>query len=134
MKSDTKKLLIQVVSVLLFSIIVMNFLRPKGGGSNEGIIFIRFIIRYLLICISGLFISDVIIFKMRRPKFVASILSLFAYFGGIFLGSILGILFASLIHPFIGIYAYHLEEMSPFVTSVICMVLSYHFVYNRVRW
>jgi hypothetical protein len=39
MKSDTKKILIQVVSVLLFSIIVMNFLRPKGGGASEGVIF-----------------------------------------------------------------------------------------------
>jgi hypothetical protein len=132
MKSDTKKLLIQVISVLLFSIIVMYFLPPKGGG-NMGEIFFHFIKRHLLICVVGLLVSDVIIF-MRRPKFIAAIVALVAGFVGAFIGSMLGILFAALIESLIGIYSTRLIDICSFVGPIICMVFSYNFVAKRVRW
>jgi len=99
-----------------------------------GEIFFRFITRHLLICMIGLLISDVIIFKMHRPRFIAAIVTLVAGFVGIFIGGILGLLFASLVHLFIGIYSSHLEEIGSFVVPVIFMVFSYNFVYKRVKW
>lgn len=132
MNSDTKKLLIQVISVLLFSRIGWYILSPTEGG-NMGKIFISFIKGHLLLCMIGLLISDIIIF-LRRPRFVAAVAALGAGLVGIIVGSILGFLFAVLIDLLIGIYPRALELIVPIIVSIIFMVFSYNFVAKRVRW
>jgi len=133
MKSDTKKLLIQVMSVLLFSFIVHDLL-PSTGGGNMGKIFFQFLKRHLLICMVGLLVSDIIIFKMRRPRFIAAIVSLVAGLVGAVAGSILGLLFAVLIESLFGIYPLGLDITGLFIVSIISIVFFYNFVAKRVRW
>ena len=133
MKSDTKKLLIQVISVLLFSIIVFYILPPKGGRSNEGEMAVRLFIRYLLICVIGLLISDFIIF-MRRPRLISAMVSLVTGFAGGLAGSMLVLLFAILIDSLIGIHLLGSEVVGIVIGSVVSMVFSYNFIAKRVRW
>ena len=133
MKSDTKKLLIQVISVLLFSLII-NELLPSTGGGNMGEIFFRFIKGHLLICMVGLLVSDMVIFKMRRPRFIAAIVAFVAGSLGIVIGSVLGILIATLIELIIGIFYPSLEVIGFYIVPVISMVFAYNFVAKRVRW
>ncbi|MHC4456725.1 MAG: hypothetical protein ACYS0I_06460 [Planctomycetota bacterium] len=131
MKRDTKKLLIQVILVLLFSFVVHTLL--PSTGANMGEIFVRFIKRHLLICMVGLIVSDIVIFKMRRPSFIAAIVALVAVFVGSIVGSILGALFAVLIDLLIGIYPLRLDVIGLFIVSIISMVFSYNFVYRWMR-
>jgi len=99
-----------------------------------GEIFLRFLTRHLWICMVGLLVSDMVIFKMRRPRFIAAIVALVACFVGAFAGSMLGVLFAVLIDSLIGIYPRDLEIIGLFIVSIISMVFSYNFVAKRVRW
>ncbi len=132
MKSESKKLLIQVISVLLLSRIGVYILPPTGGG-NMGKIFFSFIKGHLFLCMIGLLISDVLIF-LRRPRFVAAIVALIAGFAGIIVGSLLGVLFAALIDSLTGIQLHKLEIICALIVPIICMVFSYNYVAKRVRW
>ncbi len=98
-----------------------------------GEIFFRFLQKHLLICMIGLLISDVIIF-MRRPRLIAAIISLLAGFVGVFIGSILGIMFAFLIEALTGNYLSRLADIGSFVGPVIFMVFSYNLVAKLVKW
>lgn len=133
MKRDTKKLLIQIVLVLLFSFIIQELL-PTIGGGNMGKIYFQFLTRHLLICMVGLIISDMAIFKMRRPKFTAALVAFVAGFVGAIVGGITGVLFAILIDSLFGIYSTPLADIGSFVGPVICMVFSYNFVAQRMKW
>ncbi len=132
MKSERTKLLIQVVSVLLFSAIVLYFLPPRGGG-NMGEIFFRFIKGHLFLCMIGLFVSDVLIF-LRRPRFIAAIVAFVVVFVGAIVGDILGAALGFLIYSLTGIHPLHLDVIGLFIVSITGMVLSYNYVAKRVRW
>ena len=97
-------------------------------------IFFRFLKRHLLICMIGLFVTDVVIFKMRRPRFVAGVVALIACFVGAIIGSIFGNLLTFLVDLLIGTYRLRLDAIGLFIVSIISMVFSYNFVAKRVRW
>ncbi len=99
-----------------------------------GEIFIRFLKRFLLICMIGLLVSDIVIFKMRRPKFFAALIALIACLVGAIVGDLLGVLFASLIHPFIKVNQWRCEGVGLFIASAIFMVLSYNLAYRWFKW
>ncbi|MFA5424206.1 MAG: hypothetical protein WC374_10155 [Phycisphaerae bacterium] len=132
MKSNTKKILIQIISILLFFLIMLHFLPPEGGG-NMGEIFLRFLKRFLLIGLIGLLISDIIIF-MRRPRLIATTVALIAGIIGGFIGSILGLLSAFLIEFLTGVYNVDWDVGGFFIVSIISMALSYNFVAARIRF